>query len=129
MPHAFDFREADGELVIRVEGAVTFEAVDAYMEELRVDPRMVGVHRVLIDLRGITRVEVRGEEIARLAQRQRERTREAQRVALLVTGELEFGLARQFGAFAETPGAPERRVFEDEAQAWAWLRDQSQGSE
>lgn len=131
MRHEFEFDAHARELVIRVSGPAEVDGFFAYMAELRTDPRMEGIQKVFVDLSGITDIDVDVQEVARLGSSQRGQTMGATRVALLVGGALPFGIARQFGAFADAPGGPERQVFEDEAAAWAWLRAQStdQGSE
>ena len=115
--------------MIRVTGPAEVEGFFAYMAELRDDPRMQGIRKVFVDLSAVTDIDVEMREVARLGTSRQGQTRDATRVALLVGGELPFGIARQFAAFSAAEGGPERRVFDDEAQAWAWLRDQSQGSE
>ena len=81
-----------------------------------------GATRYLWDLRGLQKGPDSSGEL-RQAVDIVQRTRElwaGSRTAILVTRDLDFGIARMFGAFAESVDV-EYRVFRDERTAFEWL--------
>ena len=82
-----------------------------------------GSTRFLWDLRSLTKGPDSTPEL-RQAVDLVQRTRElwaGSRAAILVTRDLDFGIARMFGAFAEQVGV-EYRAFRDRRSAIDWLR-------
>ena len=122
MRYELHFSDEGTELVIRLSGPARFEVVEAYLSELHGDPRMVTCQRVLVDCIELDPRSLGEDELQTLGEYQRRRSPGQQKVALVMGQPLGFGLARQFGVFAEGPEQPDRRVFRDLESAWAWLR-------
>ncbi len=119
----------DGQGVVRAKGSrvVSDRDVLEYIHNLAEDPAHgPGMHQV-VDLRGVGEVVVTpgGLRAAGLRTSRFSEALSGTRLAILVGDEHGYGMSRIFTAFAEP--SMKRRVFLEEAEADAWIREDADG--
>lgn len=108
-------------LTIRFRGPLSAELVRRALESYSSDRGGFAVARRLWDLRFVDEVRLTAAEIQAVARRSQERDRDTPgRLALLVSDDLSYGLARIHQAFRESD-VTAQQIFRDEARARAWL--------
>jgi len=102
-----------------VSGLVTLADGLAHQEKLSNDPDFDPSFSQLMDFTQVEKFEIAAGEVATLAQRS-VFSLESRR-AILVNGDLAFGLARMFEVHRESVGEKGIRVFWDLDDALAWV--------
>lgn len=102
-------------------GVVTDEEVIPAMSALYSDPRFHPDMRHLADWTQVTENHASGETLAQLARISKFSPRA--RRAILVKGDLEFGLFRVFHAYMSLQKLSQLRVFRNRAEALGWLNE------
>lgn len=82
---------------------------------------------LLFDLRRVTDVAMTSNEIRDHAQFGDSGEARYRRIAILVDGDLTFGLARIFQAYARRYDEHTLALFRDSGQAWRWVRGRLPG--
>ena len=115
------FDEALGIARVRWDGAISIQVVRAFWPLWREVLETRGFPPTLVDGR-TCRVQFTGAELERAVDSllRQGLERRGRRIALLASGPVQFGTARQFQAFFGELG--EAEVFTDEAEALAWLK-------
>ena len=117
--------EASGLVSFTVKGTVTYEGIVRALSDMMDDPRFRKAASNLWDFREASSGALSGNEIERFAvfvDRSRERRGEGYKVAFVVSGDAEFGLARMYEGHAER--LPFKiMVFRDLDAASRWIRD------
>jgi hypothetical protein len=101
-------------------GDVAEADLAAYWRRYLDDPEVLAVRRTLVDLRNC-RILFRGEQLANLIDRIVRPALDGRdwKTAILVGGPLQFGVSRQYQAFAETYSRD--AIFDRQDAALAWL--------
>jgi hypothetical protein len=105
-------------VVSRASGTVTYPELRTLYRCMRTDPAFDPAYRQLADVRDVTHFDLTGSAVADIA-----RLRlfaPGTRRAFVVSGAAAYGIARMFGAYAESV-AQDVQVFRDLAAAEAWL--------
>ncbi len=127
MPYHLDLIHGGTGLRRTGEGVLTggeiIEALRALPEQV---PDLERITHALVDLTGITRIEVTNAELDTIASLDRGHGQRfgIRRVAIVATSDLAFGLARMYEAAMAGAGW-EMRVTRDLAAAEAWLAEAS----
>jgi hypothetical protein len=100
-------------------GAFTLADGLSHQEKLLRDPDFAPSYSQLLDCTHVTKIELGPEDVRRLAQKSIFSS--DSRRAILVTGDLAFGLARMFLMFRESLGEKGVRVFHDLEEALYWV--------
>jgi hypothetical protein len=111
---------ADGVLELRIEGTYSGDDLRAFSERIRTDASLPHRFQVLADIRRSNVVPAPAEMELRIQLIAAMRDRIAGRIAILVSDDLRFGIARVLEAHVEPLGI-EVRPFRDMAAARAWL--------
>lgn len=114
--------DAGGVVHIHASGALTDAHLFDLRERLAVDPALRPGAPRLADIREVDRLEVTPDGIHRLVAMEHDPAQpfSARRIAIVVSGDLPYGMARMYEALSsETPAAV--RVFRDLDEARAWL--------
>jgi hypothetical protein len=110
-------------VAIKVSGPITMDLVKSVVEGFMRHPDFRQGDDVLWDFREASISDVSADalrDVASFVDRRQERRGSGYKVALAVSGDFEFGLARMYEAFADR--LPFRvRVFRDVDKANAWL--------
>ena len=105
--------------IVTITGRLTLDGFGKGLDRIRRNPSYRASDRSLWDLRGVLAPSVDTvRTFAALAQRTE--TRSCRRAALVVEGEVQYGLARVFQILSEQAGTV-KRVFRDFAEARTWL--------
>ncbi|HEU5079526.1 MAG TPA: hypothetical protein VFT72_09940 [Opitutaceae bacterium] len=119
MPCSYEIDSARGLVLVRLAGKFTYADVSALSETLKNDPRFDPSFSELVD---VTESESAGMPVDRLRELAQHSIYSPQsRRAVLVKRELNFGLARVYGAYLEINGAAGVNVFRDRDEAMRWL--------
>jgi hypothetical protein len=102
-----------------ISGVFTLADGLAHQEKLLKDPDFDPNFSQLLDCTHITKVELRPEDVRRLAQRSI--FSPVSHRAILVSSDVTFGLARMFMIFRETLGEKGIRVFYELDEALYWV--------
>ncbi len=120
MPITYEIDDSTGVIHETWSGEIQAEELEAHWSAYLADPRVLASRCTLVDLRRAT-IRFKGEEllhaIERLVQPALGELR--WRTAILVEDPLQFGISRQYQAFAELYS--EDAIFRDRDQAQAWL--------
>ena len=105
-------------------GEIRFADLQAHYRSLMSNADAMALRRSLVDARAST-VLLSGEDMrtALAARVQPVLTTSHWATAILVHGDVQYGVARQFLVFAESLGT--HQIFEDEALALSWLLQQN----
>jgi hypothetical protein len=103
----------------RATDVLTVGDVLDHMERLTSHPDFRPEFNQIFDMREVTRVEMSGEDIKRLATKNI--FAPVSRRALLVTPGLQFGLGRIFATYREFAGETGIRILIDEREAHSWV--------
>jgi hypothetical protein len=127
MPITYRIDSESGLLSAKGLGTLTDADVAGFVSELLADPEFPHATASLVDFTE-AKFGVASEHIPALARLHRELLSHGgpPRVAVVVPGDLNFGLARMYAQHL-SPSGPEVRPFRDEAEARAWLRGDRQG--
>lgn len=112
---------ASGIVHTRLLGTITAEAFRLHAERMDADPAVHGAIGEFVDLSEAELTSMRGDAVRDLASLLDD-TPVSKRVAVWAPGDLDFGMARMYGASADCVGA-EVLVFRQRDAALAWLRD------
>lgn len=105
--------------IVTITGRLTLDGFGKSLDRIRRNPSYRGSDRSLWDLRGVFAPSVDAvRTFAALAQGTE--TRSCRRAALVVEGEVQYGLARMFQILSEQSGSV-KRVFRDLTEARIWL--------
>ncbi len=116
MPISYEVDAPSQLMVVTLHGVVTTEDIRAIQSALSSGPAFEPGFSQLLDLRGITRMDLSTSDVRRSADASP--LKEVRR-AFVVEEDFHFGLVRQFGVFRD--GVDEVRVFRDIAKARGWL--------
>lgn len=122
MPISYEIDKASGLLWAKGVGAITEADIAAFVDALAADPEYVHRRASLVDF-SEARFEVpsdRIHELASLHEKLLACVDPPTRVAVVVPGDVSFGLARMYEHYRSLSGA-EVVPFRDEASAMAWL--------
>ncbi len=112
-----------GILIRTVTGSFTFEEIAAAHEESLTQPGITKNMTIIWDLRQADASGIYEEDVIRIVSffaRQND-NRKDYRAALVVSRDLEFGLARVYGVYAETESLPaEIKAFRSYEEALEW---------
>ena len=124
MPFNVEIHSDQVGLIHTVFGIVSDEDLIAMDDEnIRITREIGQMKFILVDYTSVEAVEVSNAVLSMLAKRDRDRFVEGQPFTLIVTvapGDLGFGLARMFGASADT--GEYYGVFRTRTEAEAWLK-------
>jgi hypothetical protein len=123
MDYTFTWGEGPEDVRVETSGAIDVDALDAMVEEALADPRFRPGMRVLVDHTRATWAGVDGAEVRRrveLVRAQADRIGR-QRVAFVVAGRVDLGVARMLAAYAADGIAFDFRVFPTVPAAREWL--------
>ena len=123
MDYTFTWGEGPEDVRVETSGAIDVDALDAMVEEALADPRFRPGMRVLVDHTRATWAGVDGAEVRRrveLVRAQADRLGR-QRVAFVVAGRIDLGVARMLAAYAADGVAFDFRVFPTVPAAREWL--------
>jgi hypothetical protein len=117
---SYSLDKQKGLVIVTGAGVVTGQELLALQDRARKDPDYDPRLPVLMDYRELDLQTVNTEDLRQLSARSA--VHPSTRRALLVSGELAFGLARMFQAFSAVGGHSENiRVFRNRGEALAWL--------
>jgi hypothetical protein len=123
MDYTFIWGEGPEDVRVETSGPVDVDVLDAMVEEALADPRFRPHMRVLIDHTRATWAGVDGAEVRRraeLLQAQADRIG-PQRVAFVVAGRIDLGVARMLAAYTAGGVAFDVRLFSTVPAAREWL--------
>ena len=123
MDYTFTWGEGPEDVRVETSGAIDVDALDAMVEEALADPRFRPDMRVLVDHTRAIWAGVDGAEVRRrveLVRAQADRIGR-QRVAFVVAGRIDLGVARMLAAYAADSVAFDFRVFPTVPAAREWL--------
>ena len=118
LPISYDIDPKQRLVVSRLSGVVTNDEVQTHNRSLRTDPKFDPSYRQLIDLSGITEIQITTDTVTTAAQNQY--FTPGTRRAFVATTDATFGMARMFALRAEA-GGQTIEVFRDRAKAEKWL--------
>jgi hypothetical protein len=129
MPLSYHIDEARGLLSLKGSGSITADDIDAYVEEVLEDPRQAYVTQELADFRD-AEFSVTPDRVVKLAALDRKRLSRMKivRRAIVVSNDLQYGLARMYGQFL-APSGQEVRPFHDIDEARRWLETGEDGED
>ena len=119
MPASYNIDKERRLVISTVSGVVTLADGLAHQRNLRNDPDFDPSFSQLMDFRQVIRVDLSGEDVRKLAQTTIFSPNS--RRAMLVSSDLEYGLARMFEILRETMGERGIRVFRDLNEALDWV--------
>ena len=116
--------DAEGKFIrCLVTGELTFDDFVRSFQEIVTHPEFRPGMDVLWDFHGASMARMDQAMLRRIAShlREREHLRRGARVAVVVTGDADYGIIRMYEAIADTP-AETFRIFRTLAEAERWLR-------
>ena len=127
MPITYEIDRDSGLLSAKGVGTVTEADFAGFVDALLADPGFACASASLVDLSQAT-LAVPPDQIVALGRLHRELLARSGRVrvAVVVSGDLNYGLARMYAQCRSLSGS-EVVPFRDEAEARAWLRGERQG--
>jgi len=120
---AIAFDEATGTVCLSLTGRLTARSVISAIEKLEAHPEFSPERPRLWDVRQADLSKLSRDEFGRIARAAREShlSRPGVRVAVLVSRDVDFGMARMFELTEGSSLLASMAVFRDEAAAMAWL--------
>src|ERR1700688_540611 len=119
MPFSYKIDKERRLMMSTASGVITMAEALAHQEELLKDPEFDPSFGQLGDATQVTGVELSSSDLRALSQT-RVHSPNSRR-AILVSGDLVFGLARMFGIFREMMGETGIRVFRNLEDALEWV--------
>jgi hypothetical protein len=121
MPISYEIGKASGLLLAKGVGSIIETDIAAFVDALLADPEYVHRKACLADFTEAS-IKVPSDRILELARLHGERLAHATpaRIAVVVPGDLSYGLARMYAHYRSVPGV-EVAAFRDEVSAMAWL--------
>ena len=126
MPAYFKIDKERRLVMTTCSGVFTMTDALGHQEKLLKDPDFAPSFSQLMDVTGVTTVELGGEDMRRLASRSIFSPNS--RRAILVNTDLVFGLARMFEMLREDFGEQGIRVFRDLGDALDWVLAKNTGA-
>src|SRR5262245_10601393 len=122
MPISYQIDEARGLILTTASGTLTDSDILQLKARLLADPRWKPGMRELSDVRTIDRLEVTAGGVAQMALRDESDAAAlaSYRLAIVVSHQLVYGMARMYQLFTEQ-SVPNVRVFRDMEDARNWL--------
>ncbi len=125
MDWSIDVNEAQGTIGVTLSGQLEVKGISAALESLWLEQVRTGILRALWDFRemvagGVTTGQLR--EISNRHLRDRPEIPES-RAAIVVSRDLEFGMARMVEAFIST-GPVDMQIFRSMSEASEWLAEE-----
>lgn len=126
MPVSLTFAESTG-FTVHAAGKVTYDEVQAAIDELLAHPKLAPGANVLTDARDVTGTPSTAE-LRLIARQMRQLTdRGVQAFAIATDSTYVYGIARMFSVFAEFAGVSVA-AFQDMREAQTWLASQTEQS-
>jgi len=129
MPFDFTIDAANGIVISKASGVVTYAEVLGHMDRLRHHPEFRPTFNQFLDLHEVTDIAISADEIREIA---------TQTVfapgshrAFLATSGLKFGISRMYETYRRIHGEDGIRIFTDvkEARSWASVPEESPKSQ
>ncbi len=119
----YEIHQRDGFFEIGTRGKAESQAFCQYLEELLAHPSWVPETPLLIDYRELETSSLSQSDIMAIAQHSKRHAREVgrNRLAILVSDDLTFGLARMWKAYADNTKEINVRYFRQSEEAIDWL--------
>lgn len=119
----YEIHWRDGFFEIRTRGVAEVSAFCQYLEELLLHPEWQPNTPLLVDYRDLDSAELGPSEILTIAQHSKRHAKQVGRnkLSILVSDDLTFGLARMWKAYADNTREVNVRYFRERDEAVEWL--------